>query len=118
MATFSMAMLVSSDLPRSRDFYRDIFGLKLRYDTPDWVDFELGGAAALGLHPPSDYLSVQPGSLQLGFEVPDVDAFIDDARAKGVTIAMEPADESFGRLALIVDPDGYTVQVYTPNRQG
>lgn len=118
MATFAMAMLVSADLPRSRDFYRDVFGLPLRYDTPDWVDFELGGSAALGIHPPSDYLAVQPGSLQLGFEVPNVDAFIDGARAKGVTIAMGPADESFGRLAMVVDPDGYTIQVYTPNPRG
>jgi predicted enzyme related to lactoylglutathione lyase len=118
MATFAMAMLVSADLPRSRDFYRDVLELKVRFDTPEWVDFDLGSGAALGLHPPTDRVHVQPGSTQIGFEVPDVDAFIATARAKGVTVAMEPADEDFGRLALIVDPDGYTVQVYTPKRWG
>jgi predicted enzyme related to lactoylglutathione lyase len=117
MVTFSMAMLVSADLPRSRDFYRDVLGLKVRNDVPGWVDFDLGGGAALGLHPPTDEMPIRPGSLQLGFEVDDVDAFIEDARAKGASIVMEPFDESFGRLSLILDPDGYTVQVYTPRRR-
>jgi lactoylglutathione lyase len=115
MAKFVMAMLVSADLPRSRDFYRDVFGLTVGNDSPEWIDLELGNGVTLGLHPPSDYLQLMPGSLSLGFEVPDVDAFIDDAVAKGVKIAMPASDESFGRLAVVVDPDGYSVQVYTPN---
>jgi predicted enzyme related to lactoylglutathione lyase len=118
MAKFAIAMLVSADLPRSRDFYRDVFGLEVSIDSPEWVDFDLGGGVSLGLHPPSDYLQLLPGSLSIGFEVPDVDAFIDDAVAKGVQIAMQPSDESFGRLAVVVDPDGYSVQVYTPTKRG
>jgi predicted enzyme related to lactoylglutathione lyase len=114
MAKFAMAMLVSADLPRSRDFYRDVFGLPVGTDSPEWIDLELGGGATLGLHPPSDYLQLLPGSTQLGFEVPDVDAFVRDAYAKGAQVAMDPRDESFGRLAVLVDPDGYMVQVYTP----
>jgi len=31
-----------------------------------------------------------------------------------VRILQEPHDESFGRLAVIADPDGYAVQVATP----
>jgi lactoylglutathione lyase len=118
MATFAMAMLVSADLARSRDFYRDVLGLTVRTESAGWIDLELGGGAALGLHPPSDEMQVRPGSLQIGFEVPDVDSFIEDARAKGAMIVMEPFDEEFGRLALMLDPDGYTLQVYTPRRWG
>jgi predicted enzyme related to lactoylglutathione lyase len=59
-------------------------------------------------------LTVKPGSLQLGFSVDDVDKFITDARTAGVTILQEPHDESFGRIAVIADPDGYPVQVATP----
>ena len=113
-----MAMLISDDLQRSRDFYRDVLGLKVRNDSPGWIDFDLGGKVVLGLHPPTEDIQVTPGSLQLGFEVADVDAYIEDARAKGARIVLEPKDESFGRLALILDPDGYTIQVFTPNRRG
>ena len=115
MVKFSMAMLVCEDVARSRDFYRDVFGLRVTIDSPEWVDLDLGGGARLGLHPTGEHLSVDPGSCQLGFTVEDVDAFVRDAQAKGATVYMEPFDEDFGRLALLGDPDGYTVQVYTPS---
>jgi predicted enzyme related to lactoylglutathione lyase len=57
---------------------------------------------------------VKPGSLQLAFYVDDIDKFVTDARTAGVTILQDPHDESFGRLAVIADPDGYAVQVATP----
>lgn len=117
MAGFAMAMLVCSNIERSRDFYRTILGLKLRTNAvPHWVDFELDGGALLGLHPTSDTLVVRPGSLQLAFNVPNVDRFVTDARSVGVTILQEPFDERYARIAVIADPDGYAVQVGTPKR--
>src|SRR5271165_5384133 len=77
MATYRMTMLVCADLARSRDFYRDVIGLKVGIDEPPhWVDFPLGGGIELGLHPVSDEMSLQPGSMSLGFAVDDVDAAI------------------------------------------
>jgi catechol 2,3-dioxygenase-like lactoylglutathione lyase family enzyme len=115
VAKFAMAMIVSSDLERSRAFYRTILELKLGTDAaPHWVDFDLGEGRTLGLHPASESLTVKPGSLQLAFYVDDIDKFVTDARTAGVTILQEPHDESFGRLAVIADPDGYAVQVATP----
>jgi predicted enzyme related to lactoylglutathione lyase len=115
VAKFAMAMIVSSDLERSKAFYRTILELKLGTDAaPHWVDFDLGEGRMLGLHPASDSLTVKPGSLQLAFYVDDIDKFVTDARTAGVTILQEPHDESFGRLAVIADPDGYAVQVATP----
>jgi predicted enzyme related to lactoylglutathione lyase len=116
-STFAMAMLVCSNLTRSRDFYRNIFGLKIRTNAaPHWIDFELDGGTVLGLHPASETLPVRPGSLQLVFHVPNVDTFVTDARTAGVRVLQEPFDESFGRLAVLADPDGYAVQVSTPRR--
>ncbi len=107
-----MAMLVCSNLERSRDFYRVVLGLKLRTnDVPHWVDFELPGGCVLGLHPAGDALVVRPGSLQLAFYVSNVDKFVTDARASGVRILQEPYDERQARIAVIADPDGYPVQI-------
>ncbi len=115
MATFALTMLVSKDLARSRDFYRDVVGLRLGADMPPhWVDFDLGNGALLGIHPETSDLRTQPGSNSNGFAVDDVDAFIARVEAHGVRVIKQPADESFGRLAIILDPDGYAVQVYTP----
>ncbi|HEX3468190.1 MAG TPA: VOC family protein [Candidatus Elarobacter sp.] len=115
MARFALAMIVSADLERSKQFYRTILDLKVGTDgAPHWVDFDLGDGRMLGLHPASETLAVKPGSLQLGFHVDDVDKFVTDARTAGVQILQEPHDENFGRIAVIADPDGYAVQVATP----
>jgi predicted enzyme related to lactoylglutathione lyase len=114
MTTFAMAMLVCTNLARSRDFYRDVLSLRIGTDAfPEWVDFDLGDGKRLGLHPVSDRLAVRPGSLQLGFHVENVDAFIADAQTVGVRILQEPYEQSFGRVAVIADPDGYVIQVFT-----
>jgi catechol 2,3-dioxygenase-like lactoylglutathione lyase family enzyme len=114
MAKFSIVMLVCSDLARSRTFYRDVMGLKIRADCmPRWVEFELAKGTSLGLHPKSELLAVRPGSLQLGFTVANVDKFVADCVALGVPIFQDPYDESLGRVAVIGDPDGYPIQVGT-----
>ncbi|HEX3462604.1 MAG TPA: VOC family protein [Candidatus Elarobacter sp.] len=115
MATFALAMLVCADLERSKRFYGTILGLKAGTGAaPHWARFDLGEGRTLGLLPASESLTVRPGSLQLGFHVDDVDKFVTDARTAGVPILQEPHDESFGRIAVIADPDGYPVQVATP----
>jgi predicted enzyme related to lactoylglutathione lyase len=112
MTSFAMAMLVCSNLSRSRDFYRNILSLKIATDAfPEWVDFDLGDGTRLGLHPVSDSLAVRAGSLQLGFHVENVDT---DARTAGVKVLQEPYEQSFGRVAVIADPDGYVIQVFSP----
>jgi catechol 2,3-dioxygenase-like lactoylglutathione lyase family enzyme len=117
MAAFSVALLVCSDLARSRDFYRELLGLELIDDrSPAWVEFEIGPGVALRLHPKSEFLAVRPGSLQLGFTVENVDAFVAGCAAQGIPVFEDPYDDPFGRMAVIGDPDGYPIQVGTPAR--
>lgn len=119
MAKLSVAMLVCADLRKSRDFYRDVLGLKVKTDQlPHWVDFDLGGGGAtLVLHPKTELLAVRPGSLQLGFSVENVDAFASDCAQMNVPIFQDPYDETFGRVAVIGDPDGYPIQVVSARRR-
>jgi predicted enzyme related to lactoylglutathione lyase len=119
MTAFAMAMLVCSDLARSRAFYRDVLALRVATDaSPGWVDFEIADGQRLGLHPQSETLLVRPGSLQLGFNVDNVDAFIADARTAGVRVLQDPYEQTYGRVAVIADPDGYVIQVFSPKHAG
>ena len=119
MTSFAMAMLVCSDLARSRAFYRDVLMLKVGTDAfPEWVDFDLGSGQRFGLHPSSETLVVRPGSLQLGFHVDNVDTFIADARTTGVRVLQDPYDQSYLRVAVIADPDGYVIQVFSAKHAG
>ncbi len=117
MSTFTAAMLVCSDLERSRDFYRDVLGLHIRRSQEQSVDFDLGGGATLTLHEKNELLAVRPGSLQFAFLVDDVDEFVGRARAGGVPIFQDPDDEGPGRVAVIGDPDGYPVQVVSHSQK-
>jgi catechol 2,3-dioxygenase-like lactoylglutathione lyase family enzyme len=115
MARFTVAMLVCSDLRRSRDFYRDVLGLKVVRDEPSRrVDLALSTDTVLSLHPRSDVLAVRPGTLQLGFVVENVDAFVGDCRYLGVPVFQDPYDDVAGRVAVIGDPDGYPIQIAGP----
>lgn len=105
-------MLVCNDLPRSRDFYRTVMGLRVKSDyAPHWVEFDLRDGVTLGLHQGSDLLAVRPGSLQLGFTVESVDKFIADCTTLSVPILQYPYDEGKLRIAVISDPDGYPIQI-------
>ena len=107
-------MLVCSDLAKSRAFYKDVMGLRVHADhMPQFVEFELSLGTLLGLHPKSDLLAVRPGSLQLGFSVPNVDKFVADCVALGVPVFQDPYDDPTGRVAVIGDPDGYPIQIGT-----
>ena len=115
MAGFARLMVVCSDLERSKKFYRTILDLEVVTDaSPLWAELALGDGTSLALYPANDMLPVRRGSVQMGFIVADVDAFVIDARTAGVEVLQEPYDERSARIAVIADPDGYPIQVATP----
>ena len=109
-------MVVCSDLERSRGFYGTLLGLKAVGSAATYVEYALGEDTVLALYQATDGMPVRRGSLQLGFTVEDVDAFVTDARTAGMTVLQDPYREKLGRVAVVADPDGYPVQVTTPAR--
>ena len=107
-----LIMLVVRDMGRSVRFYRDVIGLKLMFETPGWAQLDAGNIQ-LGLHPESERLKTKPSEgCSFGFYVKDIQQTVNDLRAKGATVTMEPKKEEFGMLALVADPDGYTEQLF------
>jgi predicted enzyme related to lactoylglutathione lyase len=104
-------MLIVKDMDRSVAFYRDMVGLKLEMHTPDWSSLSAGNIT-LGLHPESPHAKVGPGmGCTFGFEVSDIQKIVQRLKAKGVPFVMEPMHQDFGWLAILADPDGYSVQL-------
>ena len=84
ISDFSMLMVLCRDLAASRDFYRNVMGLRVINDqVPHWVDFELGEGKRLGLHPEGTGLQGDAGDVAARVRRPNVDKFITDARAIG-----------------------------------
>ncbi|HEV2615933.1 MAG TPA: VOC family protein [Candidatus Acidoferrales bacterium] len=97
------------DMGRAVKFYRDVIGLPLKFESPGWSEFATG-ETSLGLHPASE--KNPAGKLEMGFNVPDIQKFHDEMRAKGITFSMPPKKQDFGgTLAQFVDSEGAHVSV-------
>lgn len=110
-------MVIVSDMTRSVEFYRDKLGLPLKFESPDWTEFQTG-ATTLALHGGGvpherrgDLGDKDAGTCSIGFNVEDVDQTFEELKAKGINFVMPPTQrEGEGiKLAVCVDPDGLPV---------
>lgn len=110
----SYAIVFVGDMGRSVAFYRDVVGLPLRFESPQWSEFETGDAT-LALHEaeaPGDGGETEAaGRCRPGFSVPDLDAFHARMLEHGVPCAQEPKLLFGTRIAQYIDPDGLTISV-------
>ena len=109
-------MVMVSDMSRSVQFYRDKLGLRLRFESPDWTEFETG-TTVLALHgggKPAP-ISHEPnaGTASIGFYVDNLDNKFRELKGKGVTFAMPPTDRAKEKikLAVCLDPDGLPISI-------
>jgi lactoylglutathione lyase len=93
-----------ADMDRVVTFYRDVLGLPLKFHSSGWSEF-VTGETILALHPASE--KNLAGAVEMGFNVPDLDKFHQEMRAKGVQFSMPPTKQDFGGLlAQFVDSEG------------
>jgi lactoylglutathione lyase len=84
-------------------FHEADLGLKLRFRSPEWTEFETGGTT-LALHAASE--ANPAGKCQVGFRVDDIAAFHAELSARGVKFTMPPTDLHGHTLARFLDADG------------
>ena len=80
-----------ADMDKAVKFYRDVVGLKVKFESPGWSEFATG-ETTLELHPASD--KNPAGRVELGFTVPDVEAFYREMTAKASFSACLPRNRS------------------------
>src|SRR5215813_8042253 len=107
-----LTMIMVSDMDRSVSFYRDVLGLKLKFQSPDWTEFDVD-STTLALHggakPQSAPTREQfAGTASIGFNVEDLERTCEEMKRKGARMVLPPTErEGEGiRLAVFLDPDG------------
>jgi lactoylglutathione lyase len=116
------AMVVVSDMARSVAFYRDKLGLRLKFETPDWTEFDTG-TTTVALH--GGGIPQQPraphegapdenqraGTCALGFTVENLTQTYEELKGRGVVFVMPPTVRETERikLAVALDPDGLPI---------
>jgi len=113
-------MVVVSDMQRSVEFYRDKLGIPLKFQSPDWTEFQTGtttlalhGGGVVPAERPAWDPTKQAGSCSIGFNVPDVDKTFEELKAKGIRFVMAPTQrEGDGiKLSVCLDPDGLPIAI-------
>jgi len=119
-------MITVSDMDRSVAFYRDQLGIPLKFQSPEWTEFDTG-ATTLALHGGGVPRQATAGggenvagTCSIGFNVEDVDRTFEELKAKGVRFVMPPTQrEGEGiKLAVCIDPDGLPVSFAQMIAQG
>src|SRR5580692_2416725 len=125
--------IVVSDARRAMDWYVEVFGAQRRGELIVNADGTIGhaevgiGDAVLMFSEASDLWPDVPVrapdspatfSHSLHLEVDDVDASTERARRSGASVEREPADQPYGRAAVIVDPFGHRWRLLRPPARG
>jgi len=111
----SYAIVFVSNMSASVRFYRDVVGIPLKYETPEWSEFATQGAT-FALHASrgasaADANVKAAGQCRPGFTVPDVTAFHERMVNAGVPCTQAPRNEFGVTLAQYADPDGLEFSV-------
>jgi len=92
-----------SNMDEAIRFHEQQLGLKLRFRTPEWTEFDTG-TTTLALHASSK--ANPPGTTQVGFRVADLDGFCKEAMRHGCMVVSQPQEMHGMRIARLCDPDG------------
>ena len=115
------AIVFVSDMKRSVAFYRDVVGLPLKFDSPEWSEFATEGAT-FALHKsdgsggPAEAGADAAGSCRPGLSVRDLEAFHARMLEHHVTCTQQPKDLFGSKIAQYLDPDGLAISVSEDRR--
>jgi predicted enzyme related to lactoylglutathione lyase len=109
-----------TDMARARRFYEDTLGLHLTRREArefEWVEYDLdGGTFALTNLMEGGAPSADAGG-SIAFEVQNVDETVEQLRAKGVRVKLEPLSTPVCRLAVILDSEGNALTLHQATQE-
>jgi lactoylglutathione lyase len=100
-----------TDMDRAVAFHRDVLGLPLKFQSPEWSEFATG-QTTLALHAAS--ADKTAGTVELGFACDDLGDFHSRRDELGVEFTKPPAEMHGMHIAQIVDPDGAETSISGP----
>lgn len=104
-----------TDLPRAREFYEGVLGLKpSSEEVRNNIEYDVGTGTLMIANYGERWKPVTGGTMA-AFEVDDVDAMTERVKSSGATIALEPMDSPVCRFSMILDPDGNTLMLHKRN---
>ncbi len=113
---FAGASIWSEDLQNLLPFYRDVLGLKVAMESPDFVvlgqDRPDAPALGLGTHSEVRGRNADPARHMIGLATDDLASDWQRLKAAGVEFIEDPTDYGDLSIATLKDPEGNLVQLW------
>lgn len=109
-----LVVLRTGQLERLREFYTT-FGIEFAAERHGSGPLHYAGtlgAAVLELYPVGEPHTPADTTTRLGFAVEDLNGVMRTLAAAGVQIVRPATDSDWGRRAIVLDPDGRSVELY------
>ena len=87
---FSYVIEFVADMGRAVKFYRDVVGLTLKFESPEWSEFETG-ETTFALHPASEQNPAW--KIELGLTMKNLQKAYEELQGKGVRFLMPPTEQ-------------------------
>jgi catechol 2,3-dioxygenase-like lactoylglutathione lyase family enzyme len=122
MITSIFPTICADDVSATKDFYVELFGFEVIFDSGWYVQLESpdGTKPQLGIverehHTVPEAFRLKPAGIVVSIEVDDVDKVHAQVLDKGYELPVSLRDETFGQRHFItIDPSGTLVDVITP----
>jgi predicted enzyme related to lactoylglutathione lyase len=107
-AKLTYAIKYVADMDKAVAFHRDVLGLTLRFQSPQWTEFDTG-ETTLALHEASD--KNPAGHVQLGFGVDGLEAIHAERDRIGLTFTDPPTSQHGVTIARALDSEGAEISL-------
>lgn len=109
--TLNLIVIHSQNLEISKQFYETL-GISFSYEQHGRGKKHLSAVLSgivFEIYPRSN--DIETSVVRLGFRVTSVDKVIEDLQRIGVVVLSPPSFSQWGRRAVILDPDGYKIEL-------
>jgi catechol 2,3-dioxygenase-like lactoylglutathione lyase family enzyme len=106
------ALIYAEDAAATREFFRDVLGLRCVDDGDGWLIFALP-PAELGVHPGPGW-GKETGHHELFLMCHDVEQTVGELEAKGIEFVSPITDEGWGLATRFRVPGGGEIGLYQP----
>lgn len=118
LRNLSYVTLWAVNFDREKNLYKEILGLPVEEENANFIMYDTKGSR-LAFHRLKKGSRLDRRTVELHFEVDDVDEVYSALQRKGVKFVDKPANRPWGnRMACFQDAEGYAVEIVGPLKAG
>ena len=99
------------DMDRAVGFYRDVIGLEVSMQSPEWSELDADGLS-IGLNGREGQGAQADGGAVVTFRADDIEAEVERLKGKGATFTGGVSSYEWGSVAPFKDSEGNDLQLY------